>query len=73
MGCHREKEIERVHDTTSEAPKLTTAEVPAATTSDLYSVAAFSPERDPKADLISTIELAQASGKRIILEIGGDW
>ena len=40
---------------------------------DLYTVAAYDPARNPEADLAATIERAQAEGKRILLEIGGDW
>lgn len=73
MGCHRGKEIPMVDDVTSQAREPKAAEAPKSQTPNLYSVAVFSPERDPKADLISTMELNEGTGKRIILEIGGDW
>ncbi|MGD9635481.1 MAG: thioredoxin family protein [Pirellulales bacterium] len=38
-----------------------------------YSVAKYDPARDPAADLAATIDQAQASGKRILLQVGGDW
>ncbi len=33
----------------------------------------FDPLRDPNADLITAVETASKSGKRIILDIGGEW
>lgn len=38
-----------------------------------YSVAVYDPARDPAADLSATVETARASGKRILLQMGGDW
>ena len=35
--------------------------------------AGYDPARDPAADLATAIEDASASGKRILLEIGGEW
>lgn len=39
----------------------------------LYTVADYDPDRDASQDLAATIERAKAEGKRIILEIGGQW
>jgi thioredoxin-related protein len=33
----------------------------------------FDPTRDPKADLDAAIKTASGSGKRIILDVGGEW
>ena len=33
----------------------------------------FDPTRDPKADLEAAIETASKSGKRIIIDLGGEW
>lgn len=33
----------------------------------------FDPKRDPKADLQAAVIKASASGKRIILDVGGEW
>jgi thiol:disulfide interchange protein len=38
-----------------------------------YSVATYDPTRDPVADLAATIDQARSSGKRILLQVGGDW
>jgi thioredoxin-related protein len=35
--------------------------------------AGYDPKRDPTADLAAAIEEAEHSGKRIMLEIGGEW
>ena len=41
---------------------------------DLYlSSTEYDPARDPKADLAAGIVAAQTSGKRILLDIGGEW
>ena len=42
--------------------------------SDLYlNSTEYDPARDPKADLAAGIVAAQASGKRILLDVGGEW
>lgn len=33
----------------------------------------FNPLRDPKADLAAAVKLAAKTGKRIILDVGGEW
>jgi thioredoxin-related protein len=38
-----------------------------------YSVAVYDPARDPAADLAAAVELARATDKRILLQVGGDW
>ena len=39
----------------------------------LYTVADYDPSADPSEDLIATVSQASKSGKRILLEIGGQW
>ena len=39
----------------------------------VYTVAIYNPEGDPAVDLAMTVKRAQAEGKRIILQVGGDW
>ena len=46
---------------------------PAFTVAPVFTVAEFDPSADPFADLAETVSQAQASGKRILLEIGGRW
>lgn len=38
-----------------------------------YTVSSYDPARDPIADLAATVDKAQATGKRILLQVGGDW
>ena len=38
-----------------------------------YTVAEYDPDANPAEDLVETVGQASASGKRIILEIGGHW
>lgn len=40
---------------------------------DLFVREKFDPTRDPKIDLKAAIETASKSGKRIILDLGGEW
>jgi thiol:disulfide interchange protein len=35
--------------------------------------AGYDPKRDPAADVKAAMRTAQASGKRILLDVGGDW
>ncbi len=55
------------------------AEIPAggsdnkAETAIFYSVSAYDPARDPNKDLDATEQLARAEGKRILLQVGGEW
>ena len=39
----------------------------------LYTVNTYDPQADPAEDLARTVSLASTRGKRIILQIGGDW
>lgn len=39
----------------------------------IYTVVEYDIERNPARDLAATVEEASISGKRIILEIGGQW
>ena len=41
--------------------------------SSLYTVREYDSEANPEEQLAKTVSLASASGKRIILEIGGEW
>lgn len=38
-----------------------------------YTVAEYGIDRDPAADLKATVERAQAGGKRILIQVGGEW
>ncbi|NNM04557.1 MAG: thioredoxin family protein [Gemmatimonadetes bacterium] len=38
-----------------------------------YTVAEYGVDRDPAEDLKATVERAQAEGKRILIQVGGDW
>ena len=33
----------------------------------------FDPKRDPAADLAAALEMAKAGGKRVIVDVGGEW
>lgn len=39
----------------------------------IYSVETYDPKRDPAADLKLSIEQAKPAGKRILVQVGGDW
>jgi hypothetical protein len=39
----------------------------------IYIVAKYDVERDPSQDLADAVRNASASGKRILLEVGGEW
>lgn len=39
----------------------------------IYTVDVYDPKRDPAADLKTTIKKAEAEGKRILVQVGGDW
>ncbi len=65
-------------DAQSPAADEDTPQEPAETSSRLevepvYSVAEYIAERDPAKDLQATIAQASQGGKRIILEVGGNW
>ncbi len=45
----------------------------AAEANSLYTVADYDPGANPSDDLAATVSQASKSGKRIILEIGGQW
>ncbi len=38
-----------------------------------YTVAEYGIDRDPAADLQATVDRAQEEGKRILIEVGGEW
>ena len=42
-------------------------------TASFYTVAEYDEARDPAADLEATVSRAQKEGKRILLEVGGEW
>ncbi len=63
------------HDSTPAAgqsgaadPRETSAEVVS-----LYTVDDYDPAASPAEDLVETVAQASANGKRILLEIGGQW
>ncbi len=66
-GCENSSSTSLAPDT-SHAPM--TADVDYST---IYTVAQYDPSRDPQADFAATVEQATADGKRIILEVGGNW
>ena len=39
----------------------------------IYSVSKYNPKGNPEEDLKKTVKLAKADGKRILLQVGGDW
>ncbi len=39
----------------------------------VYTVKKYDPARDPAADLASTLQLAKAENKHVILQVGGEW
>ncbi len=39
----------------------------------VYSIAEYDPQRNAAQDLAATVVQAQKEGKRILLEVGGDW
>src|SRR5437762_324161 len=41
--------------------------------SSSYVVDAYDPKRNPEDDLRTAVEKAKASGKRILVQVGGDW
>ena len=45
----------------------------AADTKPDYSVAAYNPERDPVADLQTSLEIAKKDDRRVLVMAGGDW
>ena len=68
IGCNNPVETEdTITATAAETAK------PDAQSSDIYSVAEYDPTADPVVDLTQTVQQAQKDGKRIILEIGGEW
>ena len=63
---------------TADLPQPDTRPAPSAADSKIespliYTVANYDPEVNAEQSLAKTISLASASGKRIILEIGGQW
>jgi thioredoxin-related protein len=38
-----------------------------------YLVATYDPKRDPEGDVSAAVNNAKGSGKRILLQVGGDW
>ncbi len=44
-----------------------------ATNDPIYTVASYDPARDAAADLTLTVARAEREGKRILLEVGGQW
>lgn len=44
-----------------------------ASVAPLYTVDKYDPQRNPESDLKATVEKAKADGKRILIQVGGDW
>jgi thiol:disulfide interchange protein len=61
VGCGSPKAV-------SNAPLTASAAAEA-----VYTVKVYDPDRDPAEDLAATIRTAQATHKRIVLQVGGDW
>lgn len=58
----------------SSAPEVKTSEVrKEAGATSFYTVAQYDPAADPSEDLAATVLAASKDGKRIILEVGGQW
>ncbi len=52
------------------APK---AAVPATTPVQTYAIGAFDPARDAEKDLRDAVALAGKSGRRVLMDVGGEW
>lgn len=57
----------------SDTPAETSAEAAYTPTPITHINEDFSPEDDPVADLAEAMELAQAEGKYILMDVGGEW
>ncbi|NIM47777.1 MAG: DUF255 domain-containing protein [Gemmatimonadales bacterium] len=68
-----------VHDSTASSRETLAFRVPGLVraacqeAASIYVVAEYDPSRDPSKDLSRAIERAEAEGKRIIIEVGGQW
>ena len=77
-GCRAETARDTLEDS-GVAPngaisKAPSGELSVAVSMDpIYTVAAYDPTRDASEDLKATVVRATSEGKRIILEIGGQW
>lgn len=69
VGCQKVE----TSDTTNDDMPSTSETKPEAEATAIYSVATYDPAADPAADLAATVAQAQKDGRRIILEIGGQW
>lgn len=81
-GCQAEEEAPRPLDTREQKTAVADPEVPVASgntpaAADVAAIAAlsagFDPLRDPEADLATARVEAQRGGKRILLDVGGEW
>lgn len=55
------------------AQAVTSGDVRDGKDTSIYTVSTYDPERNAAQDLADTIQKAKSQGKRIILEIGGQW
>ena len=71
-GCGRSSAPTNNNDPAANESPMLSSESTGRVTS-FYTVAKYDPQADPAADLESTVAKATAEGKRIIIEIGGQW
>ncbi len=62
-GCSAEGEVPQSSGDNDDVPVV----------EPVYAVAVYDADRDPKKDLATTIRQANNDGKRILLEVGGNW
>lgn len=62
-GCNTDGDVSKSSDASKDAPVA----------KPVYVVAEYDPDRDPIEDLATTVSQSGRDGKRIILEVGGNW
>lgn len=71
-GCNPEREAPSPGE--PETVQQPVTDVPTGDpTAGLYAVAEYDPARDPAADLQAAVQQARQQGKRILVEVGGEW
>jgi hypothetical protein len=68
-GCGTESGVRQSRET--EAQTIESSSIRKA--KPVYAVAEFDADRDPQQDLAAAVSQANSDGKRILLEIGGNW
>ena len=68
MGCSRSNDV-----TSTDVSSDLSATAAKTESNEFYSVGDYDPARSADADLLATVQQAEASNRRIILEIGGHW